>query len=378
MAGKEDHSFSQDFNKLHVELVRLGGDGAPCVLHVENAFSKEFLVEDEKQTNKTHYCQDTNSGGGSSSIGAFFRCKTCHEKTKEEGADSEKTVMCPLVRVGENNSVCSVPASEWSVAKQAMASEIANMFSISTNQILAAIRQGLTNKNDGVGNGQDDAPMEEASIEGLIVGQDGEDMQIDDETTSVPSIEYLTPEQIETAVKGLIWDGTNSRGNKTDLSSLSVEDLKDVTNQQCNLDISKIGAKAVFARHADSSLILNSTNHGIQQCVANNDVLPLRQEMPVVTFVTGKGECTAKLSWYQKATFLGSVTTTGNSVHIQLPGVQWDNIKHESALANKKAQRAMLLAGGVPVLHQINTYRHIQTGSVLRVRRGIQGRHSSR
>jgi hypothetical protein len=108
--GEEDHSFSQDFKQLRVELVRLGGDGSPCVLHVENAFSQEFLVEDEKHTNNTYYCQDTNSGGGSSSIGGFFRCKTCHAKTKEEGADSEKTVMCPLVRVGKHNSVCSVPA----------------------------------------------------------------------------------------------------------------------------------------------------------------------------------------------------------------------------------------------------------------------------
>jgi hypothetical protein len=234
-----------------------------------------------------------------------------------------------------------------------MASEIANMFSIATNQILANIRGRLTDKTDDVSVDPDNAPMEEA----IIAGQDGDDMQIDEETTPVRSIVYLTPDQIETAVNGLICDGPNSRGNKTDLRSLSVEDLQDVTIQQNNLDISKIGSKAVFARHADSSLILNSTNHGIQQCVANNDVLPLRQEMPVVTFVTGKGECEAKLSWYQKATFLGSVTTTGNSAHIQLPGVQWDNITHESALANKKAQRAMLLAGGVPVLQQINTYR---------------------
>jgi len=358
----QQFSATEPEQRVKVDLVPLGTGGAPCVLHVSNAFSPEFLAEDERQSNATLYCQDTNSGGGSNSIGAFFQCKHCPAEDQDSGAD----FMSPLIRIGEHNGVCSVPASPWEKGKQAMASELINMFSHATNQILAEIRDQLQPTVDTVDEDVEetgetvDAGDETQPVDGDVMVEtvddgdetgpvDGEVMQ----EAPPAAVKYLTDLQVEKTVKALVGEG---RG-MFDLQQLSLDHLADITIQECTATISKVGNKAVFSKHQDSSYIVNSTSTHMRQCAATGHNLPLRQDMPVVTFVTGRGACQAKLSWYKGKECLGSIVTTDNSVHIQLPGVQWDNIVHESSLADKTAQRGTLVAGGCRPWRKIDTYR---------------------
>jgi len=311
-AGGPENGVWEKHDKLQMVVQPLGDGGAPCIFHISNAFSPEFLARDWVEIDKTPMCTDTNSGGGTSLVGVFFCCRNC-----PDGA----AFMGPLFKVGQN-SVASVPAPEWMRLKQDMATELVSLFIDATNQILAGIRNRQSHPETNVA----PAAPEPVSTE-----------------PSPP----LSQEDVEGLVGKLL--------QSFPVDEIEKDDIQDLPPQRCNTNCDKGGRKAVFSSHQDSSFILNSTNSNSVQCAANGDRLPLREEMPVITFVTTLGDCDAKLIWHRKGHQLASVVTTSNTVHGQLAGVQWHDVEHKSELVGK-AGHAAPNSNQLPIRY-ISTYR---------------------
>ena len=107
--------------------------------------------------------------------------------------------------------------------------------------------------------------------------------------------------------------------------------------QRVNCSICKVGTKAKYGRHQDSSWILNSTLTKPKFVKNNGGVaLPTRMEMLVVTMVMGTGPCEARVSWHRQNKELLHIVTDNNCMHIQLAEVQDNGIFHQSDFVHKR------------------------------------------
>ena len=306
---------------------RLGEGGAPTVAGIDNSFSDAYLMEDRRVSNMTHFCHDDNSGGGTSSIGAFFDCRAC--------GNEGDVFSGPVVKVGQH-SICSVQASTWEKRKMAFATEISDIFLDATNAILLAVRAEAS--SEGVAAFAGDTA---AAIHYIEPNWNGRTKHLQ----MSPNVVVAEAKKIVKLMKKLgRWD------------DIDQANLAPYPRQVVNLNICKTGIKAAYSAHQDSSFVLNSHNLVTCGCVANGDVLPMRWEMPVVTFITGN-DCPANLSWTLNGVTLASLLTTTNYIHLQFQGVQWFEINHRSDLVDKNPLRR--LAGSENKFRKIDTNRMI-------------------
>ena len=75
-------------------------------------------------------------------------------------------------------------------------------------------------------------------------------------------------------------------------------DLRFFPQQKVNCNICKVGIKAKYRLHKDSSWILNSPLTDPKHINSNRATHPTKMEMLVVTMVTGTGPCEACVSWH--------------------------------------------------------------------------------
>ena len=197
-------------DKLQIDLHKLGKGGSPSVMLFKNAFSKWFLDKDREVTNTTLFCKDTNSDGGSSSIAAFFHCDHCSK------APDTVSKHAPLMRVGEHNSVMGILSSAWEKMKMEMATEIANQIIQEANQKLTEKRQEWKS-----------VASKHCLTEGCIPPSD-----------TVDEAQLLEPNLLHSYVE---------------------TDFRLFPEQRINCNICKVGTKAKYGQHQDSSWILNST-----------------------------------------------------------------------------------------------------------------------
>ena len=456
--------------QLEVQLLKLGDGGAPHVFLIDNAFSEEFLTKDREVINAQPMCQDTKSDGGQSSIGAFFRCPSCHQEGGECQEERGETFQGPLMKVGKNNSVATLPASDWESHKMSMATEVCNRVIDYANQVLAAIHKQLVMERRSDGDvtagstatesqpGEDNvaaahgaeatemsvnkdvaavtvtepaegspaaadvdasetAPLAQVQVpapangdvaanrdvvaaafvtqpdEGneappdllttvdprsaatagedepdpaevaCLVNRDKPAQDGDASHLEVPNpLFLLSEEELGKIVTDMFPQGFCAVDHDPQHHGLSPteifeSDCKPIPRFFANAVIVKLGKKAKYHLHQDASYALNSILTKLLGCVANEGFLPYRSEMMVFTIVTGLGSCKAELKWMRDGSKIGSVMTTGNCVHLQLPGVQDDNIMHQSDFVDKEAARRSAVAGQAECRRGIYTYR---------------------
>ena len=306
--------------KLSVSLHELGKGDAPCVVYFENAFSARFIKKDRETTNVTPYCEDTKSDGGSSSIASFFHCKHCLELRTDV---TSANLLGPLMRVGAHNSVSSSLASTWEKWKMELASKITNSILDLANDMLVEA-WNIWNKEKA-----------------------GESLH------SAEKFVNITGRTLTKAAR----QSLDYLGNVQNF--LVDDDFKPFPRQAINCNISKVGNKAKYGRHQDSSSILNSDSTYPVPCKANCGLLPTREDMLVLTMVTGIGACQARVTWERRGNKLLTLETSNNCIHLQLAGVQGNGIYHASDLINKR--EAMLTKGmkeeSCLVARKIDTYR---------------------
>ena len=362
-------------DRIKIKVVRLGKGDAPVVLEIKNAVTEEFANYDIKASNCKLLCQNTQGDGNTSTIGAFYHCNHCcgnkplqggfqnvlvddddvegDEDGRMLGAEEscsteiptaemqacETEGVCagseatggdrapsntsggkrtrqrsskrmnrkrarqqrrrPHVKVGCSNSVVSTDADTFDRVKHLMSSEFNNYIIDEVNRVIAIV-QGLSVKEPAPG-------------------------QV--------KVRYLLSTKFATDLAKKI----NSR-YRGDLNHLKME-MSLVPRCFTNLSIVKIGARAKFDKHQDKSEILNSTFTNKRQCTANDGFLPLAEDMPVFTLVTGIGRIETEVEWVIGNTVIGKATTNNRDAHCQLLGVQAGDIHHRSANTEKKKKK---------------------------------------
>jgi hypothetical protein len=303
--------------KIHVDLYPLGKGDSPCVMKFMNAFSPGFLVTDFNITNTTPFCKVTTSDGGSSSIAAFFHCQTCMEEKK---LDTDKQLFAPLMRIGFNNSVAAILANSWECKKMEIATKICNSIIETANCILLETKSELLLRRG--------------------------------DTSATQS------QQTFSSVVSTIISGFPNLDEISNDDSFFESSFNPFPLHISNCNISKVGNKAKYGSHQDSSWILNSPKARPKKCMTNGTFLPTKDEMPVLTMITGTGNCQASVSWHKDRKELLSIETDNNCIHLQLCGVQDNGIFHQSDFLKKK--EALLSRTGAPqdtIVRKIDTFR---------------------
>jgi hypothetical protein len=310
----EDQENQSILPKMEVKLYPLGDGDSPCVMHFINAFSPSFLHSDYKYSNESRYCKVTTSDGGSSSIASFFHCRKCQHEINN---GDETELFGPLMRIGTNNSVVSIPASPWEKKKMDISTEICNLIIREANRILLETKSEISLRS-----------------------------------TSKRKRGFSSP----AALKVLV--GISNLEEYIGDESLFDSSFNPFPLHYSNCNISKVGNKAKYGTHQDSSWILNSPKAKPKACSANSSFLPTKDEMPVLTMVTGTGDCRARVSWHKDDKELLSIMTNSNCIHLQLCGVQDNGIFHQSDFLNKKESiiSRMDYSQGI-TLRKIDTFR---------------------
>ena len=325
-----------DKDGIRLKIIKFGDGDAPCAFEIRNALSHEFACFDITESNKMRLCQNTQGDGNTSSVGAFFHCNHCpgnralgggFSRIIEGGANDETptenqskktrhTTMCPHVKLGTSNSIVGTDADEFTRAKQLMASEFTNYFVDEVNRVTAMVKG---------------EPWKTKAEPGQI------------------KIRYLLSEKFSQSVAAKV---KRRYAGKFGHLLLGLDYIPRVF---MNMSIDKIGSRAKFDLHRDGSEILNSTLVNKRECVANNDILPLSEDMPVLTFVTGTGRIRTDVEWVScGGQVLGKATTYNRDMHMQMFGAQTGGIKHRSGNSeNKKRTQhevvAPIVIEGFPV-----------------------------
>jgi len=318
---------------MQATLHSLGEGDAPCVIGITNGLSRAFLAMSHEKTNETAFALDSHSNANTSSIGAFFHCKSCtsfdHDgkpSLKKEGSSAgtfSRDFMGPHIQLGKSNSTYSQPADLFQMMKQNFAGEIINTILDTANLLM---QPRFVPKAPPPSSGS----LNKKGMDVIWCEHNLEDNK--DELNRIlqewkENAEGSQPPIIPPDEKDLkAMDDTLKKQNHSNPD----KDMKYFTRQVPNAVVFKGGPHATFSEHQDNQGPMVSDLMVDRSCAANGDVLPVQGDYPVVTFLPGVGTVPARLQWKRWGVTLATVDTDASDIHVQLPGTQDNGIKHLS------------------------------------------------
>lgn len=293
------------FPTMTAKLVKLGAGDAPCVIGFTNGLSPEFLQINAKQTDATAFALDSHGDGNTSCVGSFFYCEVCNS-----GDEASVEFMGPHMKLGRRNSILSKQADAYQRLKNVFAAEIMNSFLDASNALLRKVADITDPPGASKQKGQDKVVADEQMADDPPAPAD--QVHIDVVLSSVE----------------LQKKATKVKRNRYDKALLS--GVQYFPRQIPNENIIKVGPHATYSDHQDAQSTLNSDISCLRDCAANDDILPIQQDFPVCTLISGTGSVPVRVQWNRQGKVLGSIDTDVGTIHVQLPGANYHNIKHGS------------------------------------------------
>lgn len=350
----------------------------PVVLHLTNKFSKDFKAKDDESTDNTKFVIDENSGMGEACVGAFHHCPSCSDAHSSSH---------PVFKVGSRNAVVSVKADQMQRHKMAIATEVAQENPLEANRILLFANKRFVDSI--ISSGSEERMRDyyktvlgwewqvrpvgyRYPIQSIPEGETSDcDAAIPDGTSPAAGIgAEILHSVVERAFHGLT-GGKMWTGNFCDdmwierflndhlADNVEISDLMPIPLQVVDSQLTKVGPAVHYGSHQDSDRnLVSSIGSVIKRLTAG--VLPLMREMPVVTFIGGRGDDATDVVWTRKEksdSVLGRITTLTNDAHIQVGGVQDRGIFHHSAKSASASKKRARSSSEQLAVRQVDTFR---------------------
>jgi hypothetical protein len=144
--GIEEENPVNAQKKVMAKVVSLGGGDAPCVVHIQKAFSDAYSAACQEHLNQQRVCRDEFSNGGSSFIRVGYSCR-CAEGVG--GSDGPHKDQHPIFRHGEKSYLVADNATAFEEARMKLATALSEKVRIGVNELLEAAReyQKMNGKN---------------------------------------------------------------------------------------------------------------------------------------------------------------------------------------------------------------------------------------